>query len=333
MKKLAKTNEFYVGIIIVTLSLLIGFVNSSFFSPLNFVDILRSSMLMLIFSMGTLMVIISGGIDVSFPAIASMSMYTTTKIMIDSNYEGSIVLFFILAGAIGLSLGFLNGVLIAFFKLPTIIVTLGTSSMYIGFMLTFVGSGALANVPDSVRAFSRSMLFSLQNEAGVTSALPTTFLIALSIVIITHFILKYTYLGRGIYAIGGDIVSAERAGYRVKRIQIFVYSYIGLIAGIGGMIHTIMMRTSNPMVLVGSEMLVIASVVLGGARVKGGHGTVIGTILGVILVILIQNNLILLGIPQFWQAFVIGLIIIIGTGFTSIQRLRTQKTMHEITNI
>ena len=330
MRKLLKTNEFYVAVIIVVLSIVIGAVNPRFLTVLTVVDTLRSSMLMLILSMGVLVVLISGGIDVSFPAIASFSMYTTLRFLVDANYEGSVVLIYIIAAAIGILLGLINGVLVAFFRFPTIIVTLGTSSIYIGFMLTYIGSGTIANIPDSMRELSRSMLFTVQNEAGVLSSLPTTFLIPLVVVLLTHLILKYTYLGRGIYARGGDRTSAERSGIRIKAIQTFIYAYVGLLSGTGGVTHAVMMRNANPVVLVGSEMLVIAAVVLGGARITGGHGTVHGTVLGVILITLIQNNLILLGISQFWQAFVIGLLIIIGTGFTSIQRLRAQKAICEI---
>lgn len=330
MRKIAKSSELYVAITIIALSVFIGLISTSFFTFINMIDIIRSSIVTIIFALGTLIVIISGGIDVSFTAIASVSMYCSTKILLSANYTGSIILFFVIAALIGLLLGGINAALIAFFRLPTLIVTLGTSSIFMGVQLSFIGSAEISDVPQNLIEFSKRTVFTFTDQNGITSGLPLTVMITLLILIVTFFVLKYTYLGRGIYAIGGDRTAAERAGFNVKKIQFFVYSYVGFISGIAGMIYTIMLRTSNPTVLIGSELLVIAAVVLGGARVTGGHGTVIGTVLGVILVILIQNNLILLGIPSYWQRFVIGLLIIIGTGITAVQRLRAQNAVHEI---
>ena len=126
-------------------------------------------------------------------------------------------------------------------------------------------------------------------------------------------------LGRGIYALGGDEISAKRAGFNVFGIKLFIYSYVGLIAGIGGIARASMMRNCHPTNLLGMEMTVIAAVVLGGTRVTGGLGTLTGTMLGMALMTIMSNSLIMLGIPTYWQKVFTGLIIIIGTGVSAYQ--------------
>ena len=134
--------------------------------------------------------------------------------------------------------------------------------------------------------------------------------------------MKFTMLGRGIYAVGGDANAAKIAGFNVKKIQFLVYMSVGAITGIASIAYMILMRQSDPSVLMGSEMMVIAAVVMGGTRITGGHGTVFGTIVGVILIALVQNNLIMLGVPTHFQTLVVGLIIVIGTSITSIRAKR-----------
>jgi simple sugar transport system permease protein len=112
---------------------------------------------------------------------------------------------------------------------------------------------------------------------------------------LTALILKRTMLGRSIYALGGAPESALRVGVNVTGVQYFVYAYVGVLSGVAGIVHGSMARVANPFDLVGLELSVIAAVVLGGARLSGGHGTIVGTLLGVALIVVINNSLILLG--------------------------------------
>ena len=116
--------------------------------------------------------------------------------------------------------------------------------------------------------------------------------------------------------------SARRIGINVRGVQFFIYVYVGVLAGLAGVIHASMARVANPFDLVGLELSVIAAVVLGGARLAGGHGTLTGTILGVALIVLVRNSLIVLGIPATWQSVTIGLLILLGTGLPAWQAKR-----------
>lgn len=116
--------------------------------------------------------------------------------------------------------------------------------------------------------------------------------------------------GPGHFAIGGNSDIAQRLGFDVRGVQIFVFTYAGLLAGIAGMVHVASNRIANPFDLNGLELTVIAAVILGGARITGGSGTVLGTLMGVVLVVLVNNVLILVGIPSTWQKVIIGAFII-----------------------
>ncbi|WP_203247271.1 ABC transporter permease [Sporosarcina beigongshangi] len=318
MKQLLKSNEFYITIVVILLILFIGSQNSTFFSMNNWFDLIRGGIVPGIFVIGTLIVLISGGIDISFPAIAAFSMYTTSSILTDMDYEGPVILAFVMGALIGLLLGFINSIFIAFFNLPTLIVTLGTASLYSGFLLTFINKGQITRLPQSMIDLSKSRIIEVSTDFGLIG-IPTVFLITVAVVILGWYLLKYTMIGRSIYALGGDEVSAERMGISPRRIKIFVYSFVGMLAGVAGIIHTIMSRTANGTDLLGGELLIIAAVVLGGARITGGHGTVFGSFVALLLILIIENSLILLGIPSYWQRFVIGALILMGTGITAIQ--------------
>lgn len=314
--------ETLVALTIVLLCLLIGFLNPVFFTVGNLFDLLRSSIVVGIFAMGVLIVIVSGGIDVSFTAVAVFSLYSTTKIMLAVAPGAPIWVAFLIAALIGLGLGLINAFFIARFKLPTLIVTLGTLSMFHGFLLFAIGNQIIrSGIPPSMTAFARSKLVEVQLERGVATLHPAIF-ITLALAVVVWLLLDYTMLGRGVYALGGSREAAERAGFNVPRIEYFIYGFVGLLSGIAGMTFGALNRQANPQDIVGSELMVIAAVVLGGAQLTGGRGTVIGTLLGVALVVIMNNSLILIGVPSVWQRVVIGAIILIGTGIPAIQERR-----------
>lgn len=319
LQRLLKRTEPYIFGAIILLSLLIQARSGQFYTGNNLVDLVRSMTVPALFSIGAMMVIVSGGIDVSFPAIASLSMYIVTRLLLTTDYAGPVILPYIMAAGFGITMGLVNGFLIAWFRFPTLVVTLGTSSLFIGIMQGVLKAHELP-VPPSMFRHGTAKLFSAYNaELGLNSDMPVQIIILLGFLILTFLILRYTMLGRGIYAIGGDEVSAKRAGFNVLGIRLFIYSYVGLIAGIAGMARACMMRNAHPTNLLGGEMVVIAAVVLGGTRVTGGLGTLTGTMFGIALMTIMSNSLILLGIPTYWQKVFTGAVIIIGTGVSAYQ--------------
>ncbi|HBN81505.1 MAG TPA: ABC transporter permease [Ruminococcaceae bacterium] len=314
-------NEMLVVYIIAALSLMIGAVNSAFFSMGTVIDTARSMLVTVIFALCEMAIIISGGIDVSFPAIACFSLYSTIAFM-NAYHIDSVAFAFFFSGFLGLLWGALNAILIAKFRIPALIATLGTSSLASGAILVISGGKEISMIPPSVDALSQQFLFSVTNASGVKSSLTVFILLPAALCLLFHFVLRHTMFGRGIYAIGGDADAARIAGFNVFRTQCILYMAAGLIIGIAAITHAILMRNANPSNLMGSEMMVIAAVVIGGTRITGGHGSVVGTVLGVLLITLVSNNLIMLNVPNYWQTFAVGLIIVIGTSITSLRAKR-----------
>jgi simple sugar transport system permease protein len=330
MKQLIRKSEFFIGLTIILLSLLVGYFNNNFFSVMNIFDLLKSSVVVGILAMGVLLVLISGGIDVSFPAIAIFSYYATVKLLNEFDFHGGIIWILLISGAIGLLLGLFNSIFITYFKMQTLIATLGTATLYRGILFVFMGTVVINDVPASLIDFGKSSIIEIHRSNGANAGLSSSFLILMIVAFITWVLLRYTMTGRAIYALGGDPISARRIGISISKLQLFIYGLVGVFSGIAGVVHGSIVRNANPFDLFGIELNVIAAVVLGGARITGGHGSVIGSLLGVILVVTINNSLILMGVSSYWQKVVIGLMILVGTSITAYQsRIKTDLNLLE----
>jgi simple sugar transport system permease protein len=277
------------------------------------------------FCIGEMMILISGGVDCSFPAIASLSMYfVCTKL--DGAFDNPIP-YFLVAMLLGLLMGAVNGFIVAKYKFPAMIVTLGMSSVWLGVMQGLLGSSEYPLTSALYRLGEAKILTGTNSETGFSSNLPVHFVFAVIIIIIGWFILNKTMLGRGIYAVGGDEVAAARAGFNVFGIRMFIFCFSGALAGFIGVCRASMMLSVNPNNMIGMEMDVIAACVLGGVSLVGGKGSVLGAVLGTALMTLVSNSLILLGIPTVWSRVFTGLIIIIGTGVSAVQEKRRKNAL------
>lgn len=326
MRKILKCNEFYVGIIIVILIGIIQIKSGQFFTANNLVDLVRSLIVPGMMAAGLLMVIASGNIDVSFPYTAMLCMFAVTKLFQVTDYQGPVVFGYILAGLIGAALGLINGVLAAWMRLPTLIITLGTCSIYLGFTQGVLESSVISALPAPLAAMANCNLFSVRSDVtGLGSSMHISVFLLIVVLLLVGFILRYTMLGRGIYAVGGDPVAAQRAGFSVPGIRIFVFTFMGLIGGIAGLTQVTLSGMCQINFFDGYEMTVIAAVVLGGASIAGGSGTVLGTFLGVLLMKLISNNLILLGIATNWSKLMTGVLIIAGVSSTAYKAVAAES--------
>lgn len=320
-----KSTEFYVGIIILLLSMVIQFKSGQFFSGNNLVDLARALCVPAMFCIGEMFVLITRGVDISFPAIASLSMYVVCAPMGKMLHDP--ISFFAVAMLIGLAIGLINGLVIAYYKFNSLIVTLATSSVCFGIMQGVFNSREYP-LAGPLYKFGQLKLFTVANaESGLTSTMPVAFLFAIIVVGLGWFILNKTMLGRGIYAIGGDERAAERAGFNVFWTYVFIYAFSGCMAGLIGVLRATMLLAVHPNNLEGIELLIIASCVLGGVRMTGGKGTVLGAMLGILLLTIVDNSLILLGISTVWQNVFVGLIIIAGTAASALQNKRSERRL------
>jgi len=326
LQKLSRRNEPYVFLVLMLLCVLIEIRSGQFFSSNNLVDIASAFAVPGLFAIGAFMVIISGGIDVSFPALASLSVYATTKFLLDVNYQGGVWLAILIALALGAILGAFNGLFIGYFRLPALIVTLGSSSVFKGIMQGALNSKQLTVIPIGMKNFGTSSLFIAKNPvSGLTSRMPVAILAFLIVLFLVYFLMRYTMFGRGLYGIGGSEISAHRAGFGVRNTKFIMYVMVGMIASLAGVMRVCMMQQAHPTNMLGMEMNIIAGVVLGGTAITGGRGTLLGCMLGTLLIVIVENSLILIGVPTSWKSVFTGLLIIIGTGVSAYQVSRMNR--------
>jgi simple sugar transport system permease protein len=316
-----RNNEGVLALTILVLVAVMSIVNNDFLSVSTLFSIIRNSLVEIVFALGVLIVIVSGGIDVSFPVIGIFAGYTTIALAQRGEFDPGVIGAFAIAVVVGLLLGLVNGGLIARFKLPTLIVTLGTQGIFRGVLLAYVGSRYIAELPASLGGLSTTDLVTHQ-DGGSTTRLHVFVVPVVLLCLLVHWLLQRTMFGRGVYALGGDSESARRAGFPVVRLQVAIYALVGLLAGVAGMMHVTLSRNANPYELAGTELDIIAAVVLGGASILGGRGSVLGTVLGVVLIALIRNSLILMGVPGTWQRVAVGVLLVVGV---SIQALGARR--------
>lgn len=313
-------------LIIIAYSIFVSIVNPGFLRLQTLFDITKTSSCSMIVAIGLLVVMISGGIDVSFMAIALFGSYTALYIMIQAGIQ-SMVFGFAVSIGIGILLGLVNAVLINWLNMPTFIITLGTQNLFHGIMTTFIsdksfGSGVL---PRTLHSFGQGTLFKVATENGATG-LTVSIIPVLIAGIGTWFLLKRTMMGRGIVALGNNPESARRAGFDPVRTRLFVYAYSGALAGMMGIIYAAQVNALYPNKMVGDELMVVAAVVIGGTKITGGKGTVFGAVLGVLIIYLLNSTLIMIGLSSSWNNLFVGVILSIAVAVTSWQeRQRNRK--------
>lgn len=320
VKKLFSYNETYLALVLIVFSLALTAVNPVFFTLDNFADLLKNSAGTAILAIGVFIVLLSGGTDVSCTAVAICAEYIAARALIATGVSNIFIAFLISIG-IGIALGAVNAVFVSIFKIPVLIATLGTSSLFHGALLQFVGTKSLnvGDLPQCFKDFGSLNVIQWKLPDGTPYGLSIFPVILAVLLLLTWFILKFTMIGRGIYALGGNPEAAKRTGFNLHAVQFFIYCYAGFLAGIMGIIHISLINYGNPMYLVGTELTVIAAVVLGGTRITGGTGTLTGTMLGTAMIMVLQKNLVLIGLSSFWQDFFVGLIIVIGVTITNVQ--------------
>ncbi len=323
MKKLLTRHETYVLLVIIIFSAIITTQNPNFLTLENLFDLLKSYSFLGILAVGVLFVLISGGIDISFTAVATVAMYGMTVIVI--RYGGNIFVAFLISSLIGILLGLVNAVIIYYFKIHSIITTIATLNIFYGILIVLSGGKWIYALPPWFQEFANIKVLTLTNANGIEYGLSIITVVWLVIILMAWIILRYTLLGRGLYAMGGNPDSAERVGFNIFRLQMFVYGFMGWMAGIAGLVQALLVQTVAPNSIVGKELDVLAAVVLGGASLFGGVGTLFGAMLGVALIAVMSNGLTMMRVPSFWYNVFIGLVIILSVSASAYQYRKKEK--------
>ncbi|MDP2965275.1 MAG: hypothetical protein Q8N39_04445 [Pelolinea sp.] len=315
MKKISiNSYELFLFFLLVAFAVMIGLINPAFFSLGTLFDVVRNQIVYILFAFALLPVVILGGVDISFVAIASLATFLARIALTNLGYEGGIWLVYILAIVFGIAAGMAVGWLISTFKLKIFELSLGMTPLIYG-LLTFFssimsGHGRL----QALVGWNMKWLVTVQAVVG-RSGLHVSVIVVVLTFIGMHIFLRYTTPGRAIYAVGCDKSVAIRTGFDIKKIYLTVFSILGAMAAIAGV-------TSSGLGSGSFEdkfFKVYATVIIGGATVHGGKGTVFGTLLGVLLVGLINQALVYLRIPTAWGDAFLGVIFIAFATYQTIE--------------
>jgi simple sugar transport system permease protein len=309
LDRLRSSHEAWLLGVILVMTATLAAIAPGFFTVANFVDLLETYSVQGVLSLGLFVVLVSGGIDISFMATASVAQYVAAYLAARLHWPGIAV---IPAGLLcGAALGCVNATLVHFVRVTSIIATIATMTVFFALLMYTTEGKFIVDLPDWWT--DRVVFFSWQNADGdlVRINLPmVTFAVA---AVLTWAMMTRSNAGRQIYAMGGNPESARRIGIRIGRLQYLVYGFLGFMAALAGLLQAHRVGEAVPNALYGQELTVLSAAVLGGASLNGGAGSVPGVLLGIVLLAILQNGLNLMGVSPYFFQIVIGLVILIST--------------------
>ncbi len=298
LRVLRQSPIFYPLIGLLAVSIIMVFASDSFLSVANITNIMRQVSIIAIIAAGMTFVILTGGIDLSVGAVMALAGTIAAGLMV-AGLNTSLAL---LAGiGIGIGIGVFNGGLVAFAGMPSIIVTLATMGIARGFGLMYSGGYPISGLPSWIKFFG----------GGTVLGVQMPILIMLLVYVLAWVLLERTPFGRHVYAIGGNETATRLSGVRVSRTKLFVYVLSGFTASIAAIVLTSRLMSGQPNAGTGFELDAIAAVVLGGTSIAGGRGSVIGTLIGALLLGVLNNGLNMMGVDPYVQNVIKGGIILL----------------------
>ncbi len=310
-------------VVLLAICIFLSLATDSFLSLVNLTALLNNSAVNVIWAVGLLVVLIAGGIDISFAVAASVVQYVAVYVF-EAIGGGNWAIGFVVAIVLGMGLGFINATLIHYFRIITIVVTIATFNAFFG-LLMFITSGRyLYNLPDWWT--DRIIIFEHQTAGGTWAELTLPVAVMLGAMAATWLLINRTTTGRQLYAFGDNPEGARRIGINIALMQFIAFGWMGAMAGIGGLMQVNIVQEVVPNALIGRELDVLAAVVLGGARLGGGRGSVLGCFLGVLLVAITQNGLNLMGVSPFAFKMIVGAIILIAVATSNLSFSRRRPT-------
>lgn len=291
----------------------------SFLTLENINDMITETAVLAILSVGMMMVIITGGIDLSIGAVMALAAMTATTVL-KNNLTMNPLLVILIAIVVGAFCGMVNGFFVSRTKILPIIATLGTMNVFRGTTYLVSGGGWVLQ-SDMSKSF-------MGIATGTTLGINNLVAIAIVVYILAYYFLNYMRKGRQIYAVGNSAESARVSGINVKNVYLLVYTLMGALAGLAGILYVCKYAAAQGETATGYEMNVIAAVVLGGVSISGGTGKVQGVLLGALMFGILNNALPLINVSPFWQQAIKGLVILVSIIINSmIQRNVTRKAL------
>lgn len=308
-KKYANISQLQSLIALFFMCLILALMTDNFMSTDNFWNVLRQISVNVCISVGMTLVILTAGIDLSVGsilafcgAVAAGLLKYGISIPSANTFIGFTVLGAVIGGIlIGAALGFVNGYAVTKFKVPSFVATLAMLTMARGFTMLWTGGHPITGLGDGFGFMGTGWFLGIPMPVWISGLV-----VGLAIILT-----KKTRFGRYIYAIGGNEDAARLSGIPVRRIKIWVYSLAGGLAAIGGLLVTARLDSAQPNAGMSYELDAIAAVVIGGSSLSGGRGTILGTVLGALIIGVLNNGLVLLDVSPFWQQVVKGMVILL----------------------
>lgn len=302
LKRFIYSREGLLSLIVLTLFLGVGMISSEFISLTNSISVFNDTSILIMLALGQMLVILTRCIDLS--VAANVAFTGMVVAMVNQSFpELSMVVLILLALALGALLGAINGLFVWFLKVPSIVITLGTMSIYRG--CTFLLSdGAWVNSHQMSPSFIALPRFEILS-------VPMLSWIAVIAIITIFWAMKYSVWGRNFYSAGGNPMAAFYSGVNVGKVQFYAFLVSGTLSGLCGYLWVSRFAVAYVDVANGFELQVIAACVIGGISIVGGVGTVVGCVIGALFIGVVNNALPIIGVSPFWQMAISGLVIII----------------------
>jgi ribose/xylose/arabinose/galactoside ABC-type transport system permease subunit len=285
--------------VLVVMMVAMAFLSPSFFTVSNLLNILRQAAPIFIIGAGQTIVILARGIDLSMDSVASLTGVIMATIMVDNHVPFYVAM--PLGLLMGMCMGFVNGFIITKIKLPAFVTTFGTYLLFKGLTVLWARGRVISG-------FSESFHFL---GVGRVLGIPVIIFIAMAVYLIIRVLLKHTTFGRKIYAIGSNPDASRVSGIQIERILIIAYILSAVLATFGSQLYISRINSAKSDFGEGFASDAIAATLIGGTSFEGGVGTIEGTVIGAIIIILLQNAMNLLGISTYWQGFATGLVMIV----------------------
>ncbi|MBK8049559.1 MAG: ABC transporter permease [Anaerolineales bacterium] len=300
--------KYAIVFILIFMLIALSILSPAFLKPGNLLNIIRQISVMGLIAIGVTMVIITGGIDLSSGSVLALAAVVASSLAQRLDWQGAkfpglevpVLVPVLAALAVGALCGTVNGSLIAKFKIPPFIATLGMMTVARGFALIY-SDRPISSLTDPYNFIGQ----------GAVLGIPLPIIILLVVALGAHILLNKTRFGRYIYALGGNEQAARISGINISRVKIGVYALAGTLAGLSGLVLSSRISSGQPGLGLGYELDAIASAVIGGTSLSGGIGTIWGTIVGALIIGVLNNGLDLLNVSAYWQTIVKGSIIVI----------------------
>ena len=285
----------------------------------NFLNIMVQIAINTVLAAGMTFVILVGGIDLSVGSVMALTTVIGAQILTNDDLAPglSVPLAVLACMGVGGIIGFINGFVSEYWRIPSFIVTLGMLNIAHGAARIVSENRTITGLPRSFIDFGNTIIWDV---------FPVIFLIAVSVILIGWFILKYTVFGRYIFAIGTNEEAVRLSGHNPRRYKIATFMLCGLTAGIAGLVYLLRLNVGSPIAGTGAELTAIAAVIIGGTSFTGGKGSIIGTLIGACILQVLSNGLQLLGVEDNFKPVIIGTVVILAV-IIDTYRLRILRTL------